>query len=223
MMTIKIPNENCYAGSIFQPWRLDGEFQKVYNTGKEFTLVSPDRCYILYTLLKQTILTVYGARIECGVYRGGTAMMMAKIIRDHAELKDTDLYVFDTFEGMPNVDDKKDLHKKGDFDNAPYEEVSKRITSILPGANIIKGFIPDTFNKIPEVQVAFAHIDVDIYQSVKDCCEYLYPKMEPGGFMVFDDYGFKSCPGARMAVDEYFADKYRIPLVLPTGQAVVFY
>lgn len=38
--------------------------------------------------------------------------------------------------------------------------------------------------------------------------------------MVFDDYGFPTCPGARKAVDEFFADKRETPIVLPTGQAV---
>jgi len=42
-----------------------------------------------------------------------------------------------------------------------------------------------------------------------------------GGCMIFDDYGFPSCPGARRAVDEAFADKPEIPLCLPTGQCMV--
>jgi O-methyltransferase len=40
--------------------------------------------------------------------------------------------------------------------------------------------------------------------------------------MVFDDYGTPTCPGARLAVDEFFADKNENPLIIPTGQAVVF-
>jgi len=43
-----------------------------------------------------------------------------------------------------------------------------------------------------------------------------------GGFIVCDDYGFPSCPGARAAVDEFFAGKTAFPLCLPTGQALVF-
>jgi O-methyltransferase len=39
--------------------------------------------------------------------------------------------------------------------------------------------------------------------------------------MLFDDYGFWSCPGARQAVDEFFADKPEAPFALPTGQALV--
>jgi O-methyltransferase len=38
--------------------------------------------------------------------------------------------------------------------------------------------------------------------------------------MVFDDYGFPTCPGARKAVDEFFANKPETPIVLDTGQAI---
>ena len=43
-----------------------------------------------------------------------------------------------------------------------------------------------------------------------------------GGFILCDDYGFPSCPGARSAVDRFFAGKTAIPLCLPTGQALIF-
>jgi hypothetical protein len=49
----------------------------------------------------------------------------------------------------------------------------------------------------------------------------IYPRLAPGGFMVFDDYGFKECQGARLAVDEYFEDKPEFPIALRTGQALV--
>ena len=45
--------------------------------------------------------------------------------------------------------------------------------------------------------------------------------MIPGGMIVFDDYGFPSCPGARRAVDEAFANRPEVPICLPTGQALV--
>ena len=69
-------------------------------------------------------------------------------------------------------------------------------------------------------RVAFAHVDVDVYQSVWDCCEFIYPRLTTGGVMVFDDYGFPTCPGARKAVDEFFANKPETPIILQTGQAI---
>jgi O-methyltransferase len=72
------------------------------------------------------------------------------------------------------------------------------------------------------MQIAMVHIDLDIYRSIKDGLEFIWPRLSRGGFAVFDDYGFHSCPGARAAVDEFFQSRQCVPVCLPTGQAVVF-
>ena len=59
------------------------------------------------------------------------------------------------------------------------------------------------------------------HKSVLDCCEFFYPRMAHGGIMIFDYYGFLSCPGAKEAVDTYFMDKPETPIYLPTGQVIV--
>jgi O-methyltransferase len=64
-------------------------------------------------------------------------------------------------------------------------------------------------------------VDVDVYRSILDCCEFIYPRLKTGGVMVFDDYGFPTCPGARKAVDEFFTGKPETPVILQTGQAIV--
>jgi O-methyltransferase len=83
-----------------------------------------------------------------------------------------------------------------------------------------KGLIPKTFPNNHE-QIAFAHVDVDIYQSVLDCCEYITPRLSEKGIIVFDDYGFSSCPGAKKAVDEYYEDRDEWLYILKTKQAVI--
>lgn len=83
------------------------------------------------------------------------------------------------------------------------------------------GWMPDTFAGLEDRTFCFAHIDVDLYSSIMTSCKFMYPRMSRGGSMVFHDYGFPSCPGARQAVDEFFLDKPEEPLVLQTGQVVV--
>jgi O-methyltransferase len=68
---------------------------------------------------------------------------------------------------------------------------------------------------------AFAHLDVDLYQSTVDCCAYFYPRIVPGGIILFDDYAFAAARGEKDAVDAFFADKPECPITLPTGQDVV--
>lgn len=213
-----IPDRQLYA-PLFSPWLASsGDFRGYYEVAASRTLVSPDRCHVLYTLLKQAI-HVEGDIWECGVYKGGTAAMFAKILRHAGPWKK--LFLFDTFEGMPETDADRDIHRKGDFSDTSLESVARYVGE--PDLCVFrKGFIPRTFDGLEAAKLAFAHIDVDIYRSILDCLEFIWPRLSFGGFIVFDDYGFPTCPGARLAVDEFFANKATCPLCLPTGQAVVF-
>ncbi|HEX3704868.1 MAG TPA: TylF/MycF/NovP-related O-methyltransferase, partial [Vicinamibacterales bacterium] len=47
------------------------------------------------------------------------------------------------------------------------------------------------------------HIDVDLYEPTRDSIAFLYERMNPGGIVVCDDYGFMTCPGATKAIDEF--------------------
>jgi O-methyltransferase len=203
---------------LFSPWFGKGEFGRYYEIAAPKTLVSADRCYVLYRLLLQAI-NVSGDVWECGVYKGGTAAMIAAILRDRSPSKK--LYLFDTFEGMPETDQERDLHKSGDFSDTTAEAVATYV-----GCDdlcvVRKGFIPATFAGLESASIAFAHIDVDIYRSILDCLSFIWPRLSVGGFVIFDDYGHPSCPGARTAVDEFFLDQRCVPLCLPTGQALVF-
>jgi O-methyltransferase len=206
---------------LFSPWKGYGEFAEYLQLTQEYTLVSADRCYLLFSIAKQAI-HLGGEFWECGVYKGGTAKLLAALLEKksatHAVLP---LKLFDTFEGMPETDPDKDWHRLGDFSDTSLEAVRERIGTEKMHVSYYKGFIPETFAGNENSQIGFAHIDVDIYRSIIDCCEFIYPRMLLGGFMVFDDYGFPTCPGARQAVDEFFAGKKEEPLVLPTGQAIV--
>ena len=216
-----IPDEALYE-PVFSPWKGYGDFADYYALAQPSSLVSADRCYILLTLARQAA-HMAGNWIECGVYRGGTASMLTKLIRD--EDLNCILHLFDTFEGMPETDPQLDLHKAGDFAGTSLEEVKTRVFSLFGKTdNRIQfhpGFIPETFTEFHSDRITFAHIDVDIYKSVSDCCEFIYPRLVPGGFLIFDDYGFPTCPGARKAVDQFFNEKPEFPVVLPTGQALV--
>ena len=83
------------------------------------------------------------------------------------------------------------------------------------------GLFPDTAGPVAETAFCLVHADVDIYTSVLACCHFFYPRLVSGGVMIFDDYGRQSCPGARAAVDELFADKPERPVYLPSAQAFV--
>lgn len=213
----QIPDAKYYR-PLFSPWLGYGEFAKYYDLAKRGTLVSPDRCWVLYSLCRQALF-LDGDIWECGVYKGGTAAMLAQIVHDGKSTKR--LHLFDTFEGMPATDHAVDHHRKGDFSDTTVDAVRNYVKH--DDVTVYhQGFIPDTFGGLEKSVIAFAHIDVDIRESVTDCCDFIFPRLTVGGFLVFDDYGFPSCPGARQAVDTYFLGRKVVPLVLPTGQAIVF-
>ena len=65
----------------------------------------------------------------------------------------------------------------------------------------------------------FVHIDVDLYQPIKDALEFFYSRTLESGIIVLDDYGAIDFPGAKKAVDEFLQNKKDFFLPLPSGQA----
>jgi O-methyltransferase len=180
-----------------------------------YTAVTWPRCYVLYQLACNAA-RLPGSVAEVGVYQGGSARILTEVFSDVGKT----VNLFDTFEGMPSVDASLDLHREGDFSDTSVEKVEKQLEG-LDNFCIFKGLFPRSAEPVASEQFCMAHVDVDIYTSVRDCCEFFYPNLVPGGVMVFDDYGEPTCPGARKAVDEFFADKAETPIYIPTGQCFV--
>lgn len=157
------------------------------------SLISEDRLQIMLGMLQDVIINnVKGDIIECGCYKGGATVKIAKIVKDLKSEKK--IFALDTFEGHPYLDSKDG---KTGFNWTPgytsnnFEKVSqlmreKKVSDIV---KLYKGRFIETFGKLPENRYCFALIDADIYLSTKQCLEYLLPRMNNGGTIVFDDYG----------------------------------
>jgi hypothetical protein len=181
-------------------------------------MVSPERCYLLIELARYA-RHLPGDFAECGVWNGGTALLLARTLKNTANKK---LYLFDSFRGLPRLDREKDpWFCEGQYRAESVEEVKALLSDFQSIVDIRCGWIPETFRGLEERRYAFAHIDVDIYQSNLDCCAYFYPRLVPGGVLLFDEYCFAAARGEKEAVDEFFADKPERPIALPTGQAIV--
>jgi O-methyltransferase len=203
---------------VFSPWDGLPGFEEHYRAVKKHTVVSRDRCYVLHQTLRQA-LRQSGGVVECGVFRGGTALLEARTLAA-VEGEARRLHLFDSFQGMGTNISDDDSFQQGHFSRTSAEHV-RALLAPYPFVDMHVGFIPDTFAGLNLERIAWAHVDLDLYQSVRDAIAYLYPRLVPGGFLIFDDYGFPSCPGARRAVDEMFADRPEVPLCLPTGQCLV--
>jgi hypothetical protein len=102
----------------------------------------------------------------------------------------------------------------------PEDRVRANLVGLDPVA-IHKGWIPSGFSDVEEVTFSFVHLDVDLYQPTLDSLQFFYPRLPPGGILLCDDYGFVTCPGARKAMDEFFADKPEPIIQSPSGQGFV--
>lgn len=180
-------------------WGNDPTFISLYDDIRDRTLVPAARCFALYEMAL-ALRAKPGAVAEVGIYKGGTARLLA------ATCPDKPLHLFDTFEGMPETDPSVDGHRTGDFADTSLKAVK---TFVDGGARMHfhVGLFPDTAAPIENDRVCLVHVDVDIYQSVRACLKFFYPRLVPGGALVFDDYETERCPGVRKAIDEFLADK----------------
>lgn len=200
------------ARALSRPWR-EPEFARLYAGVAGVTLMNARRCHVLYQLARQSA-AVPGALAEVGVYRGGTARLLALAQPSRR------LLLFDTFSGLPPVRDGVDLHHCGDFADTSLEAVRRFVNH--PRAEFRCGLFPATAAGLEDLTFAFVHVDCDLHDSVRDCCEWFYPRLAPGGVLLFDDYWRRTCPGARRAVDTFFAGKPEVPILTTHGQALVF-
>ena len=83
---------------------------------------------------------------------------------------------------------------------------------------VYKGWIPERFPDIADRGFSFVHVDVDLYQPTLDSLKFFYPRMQPGGLILMDDYGFTSSPEPNTAADEFFACMPESIVMLPTGR-----
>jgi O-methyltransferase len=202
---------------VFSPWEGHPDFEALFHGLESHTIVSRDRCYLLAGLADYAS-RLEGDAAECGVYNGGTALLLCRVIAGRG----CRLYLFDSFEGLPEVHPEKDpWFHAGQYAADAVESVERLLAGFDDMTKLRKGWIPETFTGLEDKNYVFAHIDVDLYRSALDCCAYFYPRLVPGGVLLFDEYGFADAQGERDAVDEFFADKPESPITLPTGQAIV--
>lgn len=188
--------------------------------------------YFQYILSRQALYCESGDFIECGVATGKSADIFASVL-DRWDTNGRALYGFDSFFGFKSSSQVDHDIRTGRHyfpsndskysDKSSNEKNKNQIaTNLSPHPCqiiLVAGWIPDCFSGYEDKFFCFAHIDVDLYQATHDSLSFIYPRMVSGGIILFDDYGYPNCPGAKKAVDDYLIDKPEILISLPTGQA----
>jgi hypothetical protein len=216
---LKLTNEDAeILPKDFEPHHIN-IFKKV----QPYTMTSAERIYALIEAVNYiTKHNVEGAIVECGVWKGGSMLAVAETLHNQ-QSSERELYLYDTYEGMPAATEHdKDFNGKdaGEILNknqnkeenlvwaySPLDTVQKTLSlSAYKSENIkfIVGKVEDTIPaNIPE-KIALLRLDTDWYESTKHELINLFPRLQKGGVLIIDDYGYWK--GARKAVDEYFAE-----------------
>jgi O-methyltransferase len=170
-----------------------------------------------------------GDIVECGVWRGGSALLAALTVRGNESKAPSQgllkrrgrrkTWLYDTFEGMTKPTEL-DVDLSGtaasDYmasysDNGRWcyaDEADVRRVFAEGGftdddIELVKGDVCETLKKRIPSKISLLRLDTDWYESTKAELEILYPLLSQGGVLIIDDYGHWE--GARQAVDEFFS------------------
>ncbi|MBM3555973.1 MAG: methyltransferase [Alphaproteobacteria bacterium] len=171
-------------------------------------------------------LQLDGDFVECGVFRGFSALFICRYL-DFARI-DRRFYLYDSFAGLsPTHSDASERCRiEGSYERAAVEDgydlatVSARFAA-YPNVKIVPGFVPETFAQALPERVAYLHIDLNATAAEIAALEVLFPRLAPGGVVVLDDYAYSLYPDMAKAEAEFFA-RHGLPVLeLPTGQGLV--
>ncbi|NRA57183.1 MAG: class I SAM-dependent methyltransferase [Phycisphaerales bacterium] len=167
-----------------------------------------------------------GATAEAGVFRGlASRILCLERRREDPDFDGEGHFGVDSFEGLSppaTIDD--DPSCAGRFADTSVE-MARRTLEGFPAVELIKGWIPEALDQLPDQQYRFVHVDVDLHDPTRASLEYFFPRMVRGGVIVIDDYGpwpNGEFPGCKIAADESVM-RHGIGLAaLDTGNAVIF-
>ena len=176
-------------------------------------------------------LEVAGGRVECGAYRGATALLLCHLWRsERADFTGDGFYLIDSFSGtgastrhdwMPTREPGGPTQMKPFFPEGKTDVTVDMVQAAFtefPGAKICAGWIPAVFDTLPESPWAFVHLDLTLYEPTLASLRYFYPRLARGGVIVCDGSVF--CPGVQRALDEFSTDHDAPYVVLGYHEAV---
>jgi O-methyltransferase len=211
-----IPYAVLTSHASYAPWLEKSDFRDAYQIMKNNTLVDVYRCFELWQLAKQTA-HLPGDIIEIGVWRGGTGTLLAKASPNKT------VYLCDTFSGVVKASENDTGYKGGEHSDTSIPIVTQLAQNMnAVNYKILQGIFPeDTAKEIEGKKFSFCHIDVDTYQSARDCFDWAWPKMPIGGVVVFDDYGFYNCDGVTRLGNDLAQHNDNLMLYNLNGHAVL--
>ena len=169
-----------------RPPDLEPEFWPLHEACRHATMTSTERLYALYEAVEYAVRhNVPGDFVECGVWRGGSVMMMALALQKFGATRT--IHCFDTFEGMPAPTVADVRHETGEsaasilsrtrrreddhmWAVAALDLVKRNVESTGYPRGLVayhQGRVEDTLPARAPESIALLRLDTDWYESTR--------------------------------------------------------
>ena len=219
----KIPQYDRHRQILNVPHDMEPEFTALYERARAYTLTSVECMYTLYQTVKFISRNnIPGDMVECGIWRGGSSMMIALTLEALGD-RSRNIYLYDTYTGMTEPENIDVRSKDGmeqisrwqafqrdgynEWAHATLPEVRANMATTGYPENQLHFVVGEVETTIPTTvpeNISLLRLDTDWYRSTRHELIHLYPRLSRQGALIIDDYG--AYEGSRKATDEYFAD-----------------
>lgn len=153
-------------------------------------------------------MEVPGDFVEMGCYKGDTSLLIAEVLQE----SDKRLWIYDSFEGLPEKrkEDESllgEAFKGGELYVTKREVKERFLRAGIKVPVIKKAWFSELVNEDLPCKIAFAFLDGDFYESIRDSLAIVGDKMSDGGVIMIHDYKNPALPGVARAVDEWLNNK----------------
>ena len=203
-------------------WLEDAEYLRAWQTFPQTDNTIHERKFNLFQIARG-LANVPGDLAECGVFHGGSSYLMLTATQQ----TNKHLYGFDSFEGLSEPQREDEVTSDHAFKWNKHDMTfgvdacRKNLQNFDGRFDLYPGWIPERFSEVQDKKFSLVHIDVDLYQPTYDAAAFFYDRLNSGGMLVCDDYGFETCPGARQAMDEIASKAGTHVAHLTTGQGLI--
>ncbi len=167
-------------------------------------------------------LNLEGDFVECGVNTGLFSMTLCHYL-DFDKI-DKNLYLFDTYAGIPLQDLSGAELEHAQEINSHYFDcfaIATENFKSYPNAKLVKGMLPQSLAEAPLGKIAYLSVDLNNSVAEKGVIEALWPRLTPSAIVLIDDYAFAGLGPQKAMWDAFARSQNRMVATLPTGQGLL--
>jgi O-methyltransferase len=187
--------------------------------------VSKQQVRVILTELEKVLDTaVEGEVVEFGCYIGTTSLFIRRLLDARGDNRE--FHVYDSFEGLPPKAAQDDSPAGTQFQAGELGVGKKEFLREFQKAGlrppvVHKAWFSDLTEEAVPNKIAFAFLDGDFYESIRDSLKLVMPKIQAGGTIIIDDYAREALPGVAKAVHEFMSPHLLNSLTVQHNLAII--